>query len=143
MSDDTTPKIGSIGWIDLTVDDADSLRDFYQRVVGWTVTPVSMGDYSDYVLCDPASGHPTAGVCYARGPNAGLPSQWLVYVTVANLDESIRQTEALGGRVVAPIRDLGSFGQSCVVEDPAGAVIALVQPKEAHPNDTAGALQFT
>jgi predicted enzyme related to lactoylglutathione lyase len=30
-------NIGKIGWIDMTVDDANSLRDFYKDVVGWKV----------------------------------------------------------------------------------------------------------
>jgi predicted enzyme related to lactoylglutathione lyase len=28
--------VGTIGWIDLTVPDAKSLRDFYSAVTGWT-----------------------------------------------------------------------------------------------------------
>jgi predicted enzyme related to lactoylglutathione lyase len=27
--------VGKIGWLDLTVDDADAVRDFYREVVGW------------------------------------------------------------------------------------------------------------
>jgi predicted enzyme related to lactoylglutathione lyase len=30
-------NIGKIGWIDMTVDDASGLRDFYQKVVGCNV----------------------------------------------------------------------------------------------------------
>ena len=29
------PPVGTIGWTDLTVPDADGLRDFYSAVVGW------------------------------------------------------------------------------------------------------------
>lgn len=36
-------KIGTIGWIDLTVKDGEGVRDFYQKVVGWESTPVEMG----------------------------------------------------------------------------------------------------
>ena len=28
-------KVGKIGWIDMTVDDAEGVRDFYKHVVGW------------------------------------------------------------------------------------------------------------
>ena len=28
-------EIGKIGWIDITVDDAEGLRDFYAKVTGW------------------------------------------------------------------------------------------------------------
>ena len=33
---------GQVRWIDLTVQDAPRLREFYQAVVGWTATPVNM-----------------------------------------------------------------------------------------------------
>jgi len=36
MSD--TNQVGKIGWIDITVDDATGLRDFYKEVVGWNTT---------------------------------------------------------------------------------------------------------
>ena len=50
MSDVSNPPIGSIGWCDLTVPDADGVRDFYRGVVGWTATECDMGGYSDYVV---------------------------------------------------------------------------------------------
>ena len=59
--------IGSVGWIDLTVPDAAAVRDFYQAVVGWTVSPVKMGDYDDFCMNPPSTGQPVAGVCHARG----------------------------------------------------------------------------
>ena len=39
-------EIGKIGWIDISVDDASGLRDFYASVVGWIPEDVSMGEYS-------------------------------------------------------------------------------------------------
>ena len=38
-------QTGKIGWVDMTVDDAAALRDFYADVVGLRPEPVSMGDY--------------------------------------------------------------------------------------------------
>ena len=43
-------QVGKIGWIDITVDDADGLRDFCREVVGWTSEDVSMSEYSDYSM---------------------------------------------------------------------------------------------
>jgi predicted enzyme related to lactoylglutathione lyase len=43
MSESETPPVGSIGWCDLTVENADTIRDFYRGVVGWTSTDVDMG----------------------------------------------------------------------------------------------------
>lgn len=117
-------EIGSIGWLDLTVDDADGVRDFYARVVGWESEPLDMGGYSDYVMKSPESGTPRGGVCHARGPNAGLPAQWLAYLIVADLDVSLAQVEELGGQVVSAPRSTGD-GSFAVIRDPAGAVVAL------------------
>ena len=123
MADQEKQPIGSIGWRDLTVENAPGLRDFYTAVVGWSVEEASMGDYSDYVMKD-ANGKAVGGVCHARGTNADLPPQWLVYVVVENLEKSLDETMKRGGDVVAPPRGLMG-GKMAVVKDPAGAVIAL------------------
>jgi predicted enzyme related to lactoylglutathione lyase len=65
---DTT---GTIGWIDMTVDDAETVRDFYKAVVGWGHENVSMGDYADFSMTTPC-GEAVSGICHARGSNAGL-----------------------------------------------------------------------
>jgi predicted enzyme related to lactoylglutathione lyase len=73
-----------------------------------------------------------AGVCHARGPNADLPAQWIVYVGVPDLDHSLAQAAALGGSVVRPAQDMGAYGRFALVRDPAGAIMALVErPKPA------------
>ncbi len=123
----TTPDTGSVAWLDLTVDDAPGVRDFYRRVVGWAYSEVSMGDYPDFVMHRPGDGAEIAGVCHARGGNAGLPPAWLVYITVADLDASLEHCRELGGEVVAGPRDLGAQGRFAVIRDPAGAACALFE----------------
>ena len=108
----TTPKPGTITWQDLTVGDAEALRDFYAAVVGWTPEPVRMGDYADFTM--KADAEPVAGICHARGSNAGLPPQWLVYITVDDLDHSIDECTRLGGAVLAPPR-ASRGGRFCVI----------------------------
>jgi predicted enzyme related to lactoylglutathione lyase len=118
-------QIGSLAWIDLTVENAEEVRDFYTAVVGWTPSPVSMGDYSDFNMNAPKSGQPAAGICHARGANADLPAQWLMYVVVEDIEKSRARCEELGGKLVTPIKDMGGEGRYCVIQDPAGAVAAL------------------
>ena len=130
MSGAGAPPPGSILWTDLTVPNAEAVRDFYREVTGWQVTPVEMGGYSDYTMTSPADGTPVAGVCHARGVNAGLPAQWLVYISVADLDESIARCAKMGGSVVFGPKSMGQHGRYCVIRDPAGAVAALIQPPQ-------------
>jgi predicted enzyme related to lactoylglutathione lyase len=130
MSDTGIQGVGSITWVDLTVPDAAAIRDFYGEVVGWTATPVDMGGYSDFSMLPPAADVPAAGICFARGENAELPPQWLVYITVADVDASARRCADLGGEVIVGPKTLGG-GRFCVIRDPAGAVAALYTPPAA------------
>lgn len=118
---------GKIGWIDMTVDDAPGVRDFYKAVVGWETEDVAMDGYSDYVMKMPASGDGVAGVCHARGSNADLPAGWLIYIVVADIEQSAAACTANGGRIVVEPRGLAG-GRFCVIEDPGGSAAALYQP---------------
>ncbi len=119
-------RVGRIGWIDMTVDDASGIRDFYKAVVGWQTDDVSMGDYDDYVM-KPPGGEGVAGVCHSRGGNADLPPGWLIYITVADVEQSAAIAVQRGGKLLVPPRGLAG-GRFCVVEDPSGAVAGLYQP---------------
>ena len=59
MSDKMKP--GVIAWVDLTIPDAETARDFYSQVIGWDAQPVSMGDYSDYNMIPNGAEQPVAG----------------------------------------------------------------------------------
>ena len=124
---------GQITWNDLTVSDAESVRQFYESVVGWKSSPVEMGDYSDYSMQD-SSGNVVAGVCHAKGENANIPPAWLMYVTVNDLDGCVGKCSASGGAVVDGPRVAGG-GRIAVIKDPAGAVLALYEPQ---PNPAEG-----
>ncbi len=115
---------GTINWRDLTVSNAEEIRDFYQAVVGWDAEPHPMGDYDDYCMNVPGTGDTVAGICHARGTNANVPPQWLLYITVDDVDASAAKAVELGGAVLDGPRDMG-YGRFAVIRDPAGAVCAL------------------
>lgn len=61
-------ETGKIGWVDITVDDAKGLRDFYANVVGWKPEDVSMGEYCDFSMAMPGSG----SFCVIRDPSGAV-----------------------------------------------------------------------
>ena len=128
MEDEKRPGPGTIGWTDLTVDDAKAVRDFYKKVVGWTTSNVDMGGYDDFTMIHPTSGDAVGGVCHARGSNADLPPVWMIYVNVDDLDESMAQCVELGGEVISGPKQMGSMGRYCAIKDPAGAIMSLFEP---------------
>ena len=123
MEQDKT--IGAITWMDITVPEADGLRDFYKNVVGWTTMDISMGDYNDYCMVSPTDNVVRSGICHAAGSNAGMPAAWIMYINVANLDESIAKVIAGGGEVVNGPRKMGEKARYCIIKDPAGAFCGL------------------
>lgn len=121
-----TNEIGKVGWIDIATDDAEGLRDFYAKVTGWKSEKVDMGDYSDFVMTMPESGSPSTGICHARGINADFPRQWIIYIVVADADESAAACEANGGKILVSPRAMGD-ARFAIIEDPSGAVAGLYQ----------------
>lgn len=121
-----TEQTGKIGWIDITVENATGLRDFYSDVVGLSPEAVSMGEYDDFNMTMPASGEPVCGICHARGSNKDLPGGWLVYFMVADVEASAAACVAKGGKLLVEPRGLAG-GRFCVIEDPSGATAALYQ----------------
>ena len=128
MSGKEKPEVGSITWFDLTVPDAEKVKDFYSKVVGWKATPVSMGDYNDFNMNSPESGKTNAGICHKQGGNAHLPSNWMIYITVKSADESAKVCKENGGKVLSEPKEMPGYGKFCVIEDPAGAVCTLFEP---------------
>ncbi|MCY4264411.1 MAG: VOC family protein [Gammaproteobacteria bacterium] len=123
-----TPKqenLGRIEWLDLTVGDAERIKNFYANVVGWVPEDVDMGSYSDFNMNLPQTGQTIAGVCHARGTNANLPAQWLVYVRVADVHQSAAECEKRQGKVLDGPRRMSGCN-FCVIQDPSGAVMALM-----------------
>lgn len=120
--DAAEPPLGHIAWLDLSVADAEASRDFYSAVIGWTPEAVTMTDhgaqYADYTMLA-GDGQAVAGVCHARGANAGLPAVWMLYLPVGDLAESINRVQAEGGTVIK------QDGNVAVIQDPIGVHLAL------------------
>ena len=123
MSNDN--KIGRVAWMDLTIDDATTVSKFYNKVIGWDIQNIDMGGYNDYCMNDSESGETIAGVCHAKGVNASIPPQWMMYVSVENIGESLKTVIKEGGKVLGEKRSDGKGGFFCLIQDPADAYMML------------------
>jgi uncharacterized protein len=83
-----------------------------------------MGGYDDYNMQPPGTDRAAAGICFAKGTNADVPPQWVIYITVEDLERSVARCTELGGKVLS-----GPRSGFCIIQDPAGAVAALYQAK--------------
>ena len=123
-------EIGSIISTDLTIENADEMRDFYKQVIGWESEDLTMkdenGTSADYVMKD-AAGNWVGGVCHSRGVNKGIPPQWIVYINVADIAQSLETCKKLGGKVIKESRLSDGTLQYAMIQDPAGAILAITK----------------
>jgi len=62
-------------------------------------------------------GEPVGGMMAPSPECSGKPPAWGVCVTVADMDATARQMEALGG-TLRPPEDIPDIGRFCVLQDP-------------------------
>ncbi len=111
---------GCISWLSLTVPDALSSRDFYQRVVGWNAKSIEASERNVArfeMLIDSESA--AAEIRQLRNEHDGIPSVWLIHLPVGDLVESLRRVAECGGDVVN--EETGC----AVIRDPVGVYLAL------------------
>jgi predicted enzyme related to lactoylglutathione lyase len=124
---DTTQKTerpGRISWLSITVPDASSSRDFYERVVGWIAKPTEAQDSqrrADRFEMTIDNDTAAAGIRQFRKNEDGVPSVWLIHLPVDDLVESLRRVREGGGEVIKESGD----SQYAVVRDPIGVYLAL------------------
>ncbi len=59
-----------------------------------------------------------------------MPSHWMAYVSVADVDATAAKVENLGGQIRVPPRDIPGVGRFCVITDPTGAWVSLMTMAE-------------
>lgn len=63
----------------------------------------------------------------ALPPERKIPSHWLPYIAVTDLDAAVRKVTAAGGKLHVAKMEAGKTGVFSVAEDPTGAVFTLWQ----------------
>ena len=114
---------GRFCWNELVALDKASAKKFYAGLFGWTTE--SFGGSKDYTLFK--KGKESVGGM-VKCPQPGLPSHWLAYVSVEDVDATVTKAKKLGGKVVVDPFDVPTIGRIAVLVDPQGAAIAILKP---------------
>ena len=73
------------------------------------------------------------GGIFKMGPEFGpIPSHWMAYVAVEDVDARAARVAELGGKIRVPPTDIPNVGRFCIIDDPTGATISLITLKGAH-----------
>jgi predicted enzyme related to lactoylglutathione lyase len=60
-----------------------------------------------------------------QAPSADMPTMWLAYVTVPDIDATVAKLQQLGGVVCKPPFEVPTVGRIAIVQDPQGAMFGL------------------
>lgn len=115
----------TFGWAELNARGLERALPFYQEIFGWSPTSTGTGaqPYTEFQV----DGESVAGAL-EMNPNVPqeVPSYWMVYFTVDDVDRSYRTALDLGAReMLEPTEFPG--GRFAIVSDPQGAMFGLLQ----------------
>jgi len=105
--------------------------DFYRQAFGWNPLEESTDDGHHYAgYMDPATDRPLAGIGdEVENLAGGEKPAWSVFWQSDDVDASVNTVLALGGTVLAAVKD-GGLGRVARVADPAGGRFWLCTPKQ-------------
>jgi uncharacterized protein len=121
--DAATPATASrFVWHDLMTTDLQKSLAFYTTLFGWERKPWDMGPAGTYDMV--YAGEIGIGGMVPLDASHGVPSHWIGYVSVQDVDAACAKADATGGKTCVPPTDIPTVGRFAVVEDPSGAVFS-------------------
>jgi predicted enzyme related to lactoylglutathione lyase len=118
---------GSFAWAELNARGIEKAKPFYTQVFGWgeKVSPMGEGTppYTEFQV----DGKSIAGgmEMVAMVP-AEVPSHWMVYFAVDDVDQAFAKATAIGGRELLAPQDFPG-GRFALLQDPQGAAFGVLK----------------
>jgi len=131
---------GKIIWRDLLTNDPAASQRFYGELFGWTFenvgTASNLDSNSAYTLIR-HDGKLIGGMIDTVAlNNRDDISQWIVSMSVEDIDAGVRAVTEAGGQIVTPPTDLQARGRLAVIRDAEGAFIGLLETRDGDPLDS-------
>ena len=124
-------KPGTFCWVDLGTFDAGAAKIFYGDIFGWKAVDTPAGEGNVYTMLM-LNDKPVAALYEMNEAmkNMNVPSSWMSYVSVDNVDDIMAKVPGLGGEQKYEAMDVFDFGRMGMFADPEGAMLCVWQPKE-------------
>jgi predicted enzyme related to lactoylglutathione lyase len=114
-------------WHELVTTDQKISGAFFSQLFEWTRKEVDAGPFGIYSLFQ-KGGQDVAGMMNPTPETQGKVPFWHSYIAVENVDECAKRSVSLGGSVLVSPHEIPDVGRVCVVANPIGAIIHLMQP---------------
>lgn len=116
---------GSFCWGELHTPDTARAGSFYSGLFGWSLKE-STDDmpYTEFGN----GGQMIGGMMAMKGIQwEGIPPHWMIYFAVDDCDATAAKAEELGGKPVVQPTDIPDVGRFAVLQDPQGAIFAIIK----------------
>jgi predicted enzyme related to lactoylglutathione lyase len=124
MGERDSHEHGTFSWTDLATPDAQASKRFYGGLLGWDFEDNPIPDDGVYVMAR-IGGRAAAAMFETTERHPA----WASYVTVDDVDSATERARELGANVFADPFDVMDVGRMSTIQDPAGAVFCLWQPR--------------
>ena len=105
--------------------DLEKAKGFYGELFGWKFEEMPMPSGSYTMI---KAGERFVGGMMAKPPNmAEIPSHWVTYISVSDVDAAVAGATKLGGKAVFGPETMPGVGRMATVVDPNGAVLAVMR----------------
>ena len=123
---DNRPKHGTFCWNELVTRDVPAAKKFYSELIGWDFEKSDMSNIEYFVM---KIGETMAAGLMAMPAEVAkeVPSHWMAYITVDDIDACVKKVGELGGQVFHGPQEIPNLGKFCILRDPTGAVVSLME----------------
>jgi predicted enzyme related to lactoylglutathione lyase len=123
-------KAGEFDWNELLTTDKKAAFDFYSALFGWKrIDEHDMGPMGTYLIYG-LGGKPFGGMFTKTDDMKAMPTAWLYYVDVSDLDAAIGRVKSKGGKIANGPMEVPGGSRIAQCFDPQGAAFALHEPKK-------------
>jgi predicted enzyme related to lactoylglutathione lyase len=116
---------GALCWNELQTHDPSTAEAFYADLFEWTARRNSGSEgpaYWEFGKADALVG----GMMAIQHGWSEVPPNWAVYFAVADCDATADRAQDLDGELLVPPRDVAGTGRFAFLQDPLGAVFAVI-----------------
>jgi predicted enzyme related to lactoylglutathione lyase len=114
----------SIVHVEIASKDPKASTKFYSEVFGWKTEVAEQFNYYQFI---PDGGPGGAFVTPGEGVEGPEKNGVLIYIGTDDVDSSLAQVEAHGGKVLTPKTEIPGTGWFGVFSDPSGTKVAVFQ----------------
>lgn len=111
---------GKLVWVEHASADPGKARAFYEPLFGWTSSAMEVAGSNYQVISNAGE-----GIGGYRPTQEGEPSNWGIYLSVADVDKSYAQALLAGAQPWMPPTDFAPVGRGATLLDPVGATVSI------------------